>query len=52
MKKIVLVIENIEKEGTEWGISFTDQNPKPEDYFEMPDKETAFRLADYLNESK
>lgn len=44
----ILVIESVESEGTEWGISFTNPNPEAKDYFEMPNKETAFRLKDYL----
>jgi len=44
----VLVIESVEKDGTEWGISFTNHNPDAKDYFEMPNKETAFRMKEYL----
>lgn len=43
-----LVIESVEKEFTEWGISFTDPNPEAKDYFKMPDAETSFRLKSYL----
>jgi hypothetical protein len=46
----VLVIETHTDEGVEWGISFTDYNPAPEDYLKMADKETAFRLRDKLAE--
>jgi hypothetical protein len=46
----IIVIESPEKSGTEWGISFDGPNPNQEDYFKMPDKETAFRLKDYLSE--
>ena len=46
----VLVIEDVELEGSEWGISFTNHNPEAKDYFEMPNKETAFRLKKYLAE--
>lgn len=45
----IQVIESVEKDGTEWGISFTDNNPDPKDYFKMPDKETAFRLKEKLS---
>ena len=45
---IIQVIENIEENGTEWGISFTSPNPEAKDYFKMLDKETAFRLKKYL----
>jgi len=44
----VIVIESIEPEGTEWGISFTNPNPEAKDYFKMPNMETAFRLKEYL----
>ena len=45
----VFVIETYDENGNvEWGISFSDHNPEPEDYFKMPDKETAFRLRDRL----
>ena len=43
-----VVIEEHTPDGVEWGLSFTDNNPEPEHYFKMPDKETAFRLKDYL----
>lgn len=33
----------------EWGLSFGGLHPKDEDYFRMPDKETAFRLKDKLS---
>lgn len=42
------VIESVEENGTEWGISFTNNNPEAKDYFKMPDKETAFRLQRYI----
>ena len=45
-----LVIQSVEPEGTEWGISFTDHNPEAKDYFEMPNAEKAFRLRKYLAE--
>ena len=48
MSTNLIVIESIESSGTEWGISFTNHNPEPQDYFKMPDKETAFRLKEYL----
>ncbi len=47
---VTIVIESHDNEGCEWGLSFTESNPEPKDYFKMPDKETAFRLRDYLNE--
>lgn len=34
---------------TEWGISFTCNNPEPEDYFKMPNSDTAFRLKAKLD---
>lgn len=36
-------------EKTEWGISFGGHNPEVEDYFKMPDEETAFRLKTKLD---
>jgi len=43
----ILVIETPD-EGTGWGISFTSPNPKEEDYFEMKNKEEAFRLKNRI----
>ena len=42
------VIEEVEISGVEWGLSFDGSNPNEEDYFQMIDKETAFRLKDKL----
>ena len=44
----VLVIESFENGICEWGVSFAGMNPEPHDYFAMPNKQTAFRLADRL----
>lgn len=44
----VIVIESPEETETEWGISLDGHNPNPADYFKMIDKQTAFRLKDYL----
>jgi hypothetical protein len=44
----IIVLESHEEMGVEWGLSFTGPNPESKDYFKMPDKETAFRLRDYL----
>jgi hypothetical protein len=46
---MVSVIEDMKEPTTQWGISFTSNTPEAEDYFEMVDKETAFRLVEYLN---
>ena len=46
---MVTVIEDVSENKTEWGISFTGNNPDTQDYFKMADKETAFRLEKYLN---
>jgi hypothetical protein len=40
----VQVIEMHDEDGVEWGISFDGPNPNEEDYFEMMDGESAFRL--------
>jgi hypothetical protein len=45
------VIEKITKNGTEWGISLTNNNPEPEDYFPM-DKDVAYRLEKRLKNRK
>lgn len=45
----IVVIESYGETGVEWGLSFNGSNPQPEDYFKMLDKETAFRLKDYLS---
>ena len=42
MKIQVIESSSLDKP-TEWGISFTCNNPNPEDYLKTPDKETAFR---------
>lgn len=41
----LVVIETEE----EWGLSFNGHNPEQENYFKMPDKETAFRLKEKLS---
>ena len=46
----IIVIETPEESNLEWGISFDGSYPNQEYYFKMPDKETAFRLKDYLTE--
>lgn len=45
----IILIESVEAEGTEWGLSFTDTNPKPKDYLKMPDKETAINTKKILS---
>ena len=47
---MISVIEDVDVNGTKWGLSFTSNNPESKDYFRMTDKETAFRLEKYLNE--
>lgn len=50
MKTSLVVIEEIDKNNdVEWGLSFGGNNPLSEDYFKMPDKETAFRLKERLS---
>lgn len=44
----IQIIETLFEDYSEWGISFTSNNPEPKDYFQMLDKETAFRLKKYL----
>lgn len=46
----VLVCEDHYEDRVEWGLSFTNHNPEPQDYFGMQDKKTAFALADRINE--
>ena len=46
----IIVMESPEGSKTEWGISFGGYTPDEKEYFKMPDKETAFRLKDYLTE--
>ena len=43
-----IVIETVEQDGIEWGISLTNSNPEGEDYFPMINKETAFRIKERL----
>ena len=45
----LVIIESIEENGTEWGLSFDGHNPAPENYFQMINEETAFRLKDKLS---
>lgn len=40
--------DNGEVTPTEWGVSFTDHNPKPEDYVACLTKEDAFKLQKKL----
>jgi hypothetical protein len=44
----IIVIESHEETGVEWGISFKGSNPESDHYFKMVDRETAFKLMDYL----
>lgn len=45
----LVIIETVHETSTEWGISFNGHNPEIEDYFQMIDKETAFRLKEKLS---
>ena len=45
----MIVIETVNENSIEWGVSFTNHNPESKDYFKMPDKETAFRLKEYMD---
>jgi hypothetical protein len=50
----LLVIElynkvNSNDYAVEWGLSFDGHNPEPENYFQMIDEETAFRLKEKLS---
>lgn len=45
----VTICEDYSVNPIEYGLSFTNFNPEPEDYFKMVDEETANRLANYLN---
>jgi hypothetical protein len=45
-----VVIETHENSGVEWGLSFDGNNPSADMYFKMADKQTAFRLKDFLAE--
>jgi len=46
-----VVIESVGDHIIEWGLSFSDHNPEAKDYFRMHDKETAFRLKEYLHQT-
>ena len=48
MAQNIVIIESHEENGVEWGISFDGYNPNEADYFKLCDKETAFRLKEYL----
>jgi len=48
-KFTTLVIETVNSEGTEWGISFNGPNPLPTEYFKMASQHDAFRLDALLN---
>lgn len=41
--KIQVIETSSNSKKTEWGISFTCNNPEAKDYLKTPDKETAFR---------
>jgi hypothetical protein len=43
-----IVIETHNDATVEWGISLTDHNPTQDNYLPMPDRETAFKVADLL----
>lgn len=45
----LVVCEDHDADGVHWGLSFGGNNPTAEDYFELKDKETAFRLKDKLS---
>lgn len=45
----MLIISTINKEGFEYGLSFTCHNPFREDYFKMVDEQTAEKLRDYIS---
>lgn len=40
----IQILETVNKDGSEWGISFTSHNPELKDYVEMKDAETAIKL--------
>jgi len=42
------VIETHHLDGLEFGLSFTCCNPEAEDYYQMPNSETAYRLQQRL----
>lgn len=49
-KTSLVVIESYDKEmNVEWGLSFDGHNPSDENYFQMLNKEEAFRLKDKLS---
>lgn len=48
-KTSLTVIEFHTEEGVEWALSFGGNNPEEKDYFEVKDKDTAFRLKDKLS---
>ena len=41
---ITIVIETPNENGVEWGLSFTDHNPKEEDYFKCESEKDAYKL--------
>lgn len=47
-----ILIEDVTKSPTEWGVSITSSNPEPGDYFQCADKEHAVRLCELLEGSQ
>lgn len=45
----VIVCEDHDEPGVNWGISFNGNNPTDEEYFQCNTKEDAFRLAKMIN---
>lgn len=43
-----ILIEDVSKSPTEWGVSITSSNPEPADYFQCADKDHALRLCALL----
>lgn len=46
-----MLLESVEPDGVEWGVSFNGSNPQPEDYIACKDKDSAVRLFDKLSAS-
>ena len=48
-KQKAIVIETVDKQGTEWGVSIAGPNPEPKDYFKCESEERAYALKELLN---
>lgn len=44
-----MVVTEVDKSGTEWGVSFGGPNPELEEYVKVEDRESAFKLVGLID---